>query len=215
MVAVTDSSGNVVEQYHYTAYGKPAILDGQGQEIAASAIGNAYMFTGRRLDTETGLYHYRNRYYSADLGRFVSRDPIGYWGGINLYAYVTSNPLFWMDPYGLQEDLTDAMGDEYFLTRRERADLEGRCRPPEIYPEMMPGDSTTRNLFTGIAEVLFVYPLRAVRAIVKWWFLDPIQEQRQVIQTEILLPSKTEVPVTIIPPSDEPDDNADSQCDGK
>ena len=98
VAAVTDSSGDVVEQYRYTAYGKPTILDGQGQEIATSAIGNAYLFTGRRFDPETGLYYFRNRYYSAELGRFVSRDPIGYRGGMNLYrAYFVPNKV---DPEG-------------------------------------------------------------------------------------------------------------------
>lgn len=98
--AITDSAGTVVEQYRYTAYGKPTILDSQGREIATSAIGNAYLYTGRRLDFETGLYYYRYRYYSAVLGRFVSTDPIGLLGGINLYTYVGDNPLMWMDPVG-------------------------------------------------------------------------------------------------------------------
>ena len=98
VAAVTDSSGDVVEQYRYTPYGKPTILDGQGQEIATSAIGNAYLFTGRRLDPETGMYYYRYRYYSAELGRFVSRDPIGYVDGMNLYrGYFVPNML---DPSG-------------------------------------------------------------------------------------------------------------------
>ncbi|MCE5312510.1 MAG: RHS repeat-associated core domain-containing protein [Nitrospiraceae bacterium] len=35
-----------------------------------------YAFTGREFDQETGLYYYRNRYYDANTGRFVSKDPI-------------------------------------------------------------------------------------------------------------------------------------------
>ena len=65
-------------------------------------IANPYTFTGRRFDEETGLYYYRNRYYHAQLGRFVSRDPIGYEGSEwNLYEYVASNPLVATDPLGL------------------------------------------------------------------------------------------------------------------
>jgi hypothetical protein len=50
------------------------------------------------------------RYYSSDLGRFIARDPIGYEGGINLYAYVESAPTFWIDSLGLDGDEPPAVG---------------------------------------------------------------------------------------------------------
>ncbi len=99
--ALTDSGGNVVERYRYTAYGEPTILDDAGSERARSAVGNPYMFQGRRMDSETGLYYYRNRYYSATLGRFVTRDPMGYFEGYNLYEYVNTRPNLRPDPMGL------------------------------------------------------------------------------------------------------------------
>jgi len=43
----------------------------------------------------------RNRYYSPALGRFISKDPIGFNGGMNLYGYVANNPLIYTDPFGL------------------------------------------------------------------------------------------------------------------
>ena len=59
-------------------------------------------FTGRRLDDETGLFYYRNRYYHAQLGRFVTRDPTGYGGSQwNLYEYVGGRPVARVDPTGL------------------------------------------------------------------------------------------------------------------
>ena len=70
----------VVERYVYTPYGKATVLDpnfatdGDG----VSDYTNTTLYTGRALDAATGLYYYRARYYSADLGRFVSRDPFGY-----------------------------------------------------------------------------------------------------------------------------------------
>ncbi len=57
--------------------------------------------TARERDKESGLYFYRARYYDARLGRFVSADPIGLAGGINLYAYVGNNPIVFYDPMGL------------------------------------------------------------------------------------------------------------------
>ena len=58
-----------------------------------------YTYTGREYDSETGLYYYRSRYYDAKIGRFLREDPI--WD-TNRYAYVYSNPLNLVDPYGLR-----------------------------------------------------------------------------------------------------------------
>ena len=57
-------------------------------------------FQGQYLDRETGLHYNTFRYYDADIGRFVSPDPIGLEGGINLGSY-SPNPMGWIDPWGL------------------------------------------------------------------------------------------------------------------
>ncbi len=103
VAALTEASGAVVERYAYSAYGKPLFLDANANLLdpQASTIGNPYLFTGRRLDEETGLYYYRARMYDAELGRFVSRDPIGYRAGdVSLYRYAGGNSLLWLDPEG-------------------------------------------------------------------------------------------------------------------
>jgi len=57
-------------------------------------------FQGQYFDEETGLHYNRFRYYDPDCGRFISQDPIGLYGGNNLYQYAP-NPVDWIDPEGL------------------------------------------------------------------------------------------------------------------
>ena len=105
----TDTYASIVERYEYSAFGETTVCDGSGTPRTPnqSAYGNSYMFTGRRYDPETatatqhGLYYYRARIYSPDLGRFLQPDPIGYSDGMNMYAYVGNNPLNFIDPSGL------------------------------------------------------------------------------------------------------------------
>ncbi|ECA8972391.1 RHS repeat-associated core domain-containing protein [Salmonella enterica subsp. enterica serovar Omuna] len=55
---------------------------------------------GQYFDEETGLHYNLFRYYAPECGRFISQDPIGLRGGLNLYQYAP-NPLSWVDPLGL------------------------------------------------------------------------------------------------------------------
>jgi len=71
VVALSDNSGDVVERYEYDVFGMPTIRDANNSVVSVSSVANPYYFTGRRLDTETGLYYYRARYYMPGLGRFL------------------------------------------------------------------------------------------------------------------------------------------------
>jgi len=101
---VNASNGSVVERYVYDPYGAVTFLDGgwNAYGTQATLYGNDYLFTGRRFDGETKLMYYRARYYDNSLGRFVNRDPIGYEGGLNTYAYVGGSPTDRVDPSGLR-----------------------------------------------------------------------------------------------------------------
>ena len=94
VTAITDSSGNVVQNYEYDTFGK--IVNQTG------SVENSYTYTGREWNAESGLYFYRARYYDPTIGRFINADPIGFAGGdVNFYVYVQNNPVNWNDPVGL------------------------------------------------------------------------------------------------------------------
>ncbi|MDD5745636.1 MAG: RHS repeat-associated core domain-containing protein [Candidatus Omnitrophica bacterium] len=93
VTALTDGFANKVVSYEYDVYG--ALTKTVG------TIDNQILFTGRWLDSDTNLYYYRARWYDSEAGRFVSRDPIGVMGGVNLYGYCLNNSIKFNDPKGL------------------------------------------------------------------------------------------------------------------
>lgn len=103
VTAVVNSDGQAVERYVYSAYGKAAIHTPDWSTTrVTSLVDNTTLYTGRELDLATGLYYYRARYCSPELGRFISRDPMGYWAGdMNLCRYVGNSPANRTDPLGL------------------------------------------------------------------------------------------------------------------
>lgn len=94
-LALTDTNGNRVAQYAYGPNGESWGYTGTVQTV--------YTFIGGQgVYHETAdLYHMKARYYSAEYKRFLSSDPIGIQGGLNLYIYGRDNPLAFVDPLGL------------------------------------------------------------------------------------------------------------------
>jgi RHS repeat-associated protein len=103
----TDGTGQVLEAYEYTAYGERTIRAPDGTVRPGSSIGMPFGFQGHPQDSETGLVYMRNRWYKPEIGRFISQDPIGWAGGLNLYAFVGGAPLLFTDPFGLAPQRLD------------------------------------------------------------------------------------------------------------
>jgi len=90
---VIGSSGtNVVARYDYDPYGRRTLVS--GSDIAD------FGFTGHFVHKPSGLHLAMYRAYDANLGRWLSRDPIEERGGLNLYGYVSNSPINFIDPDG-------------------------------------------------------------------------------------------------------------------
>ncbi len=147
--------------YHNDVSGMPRELTGVGGEITwwaeYRAWGNTLRvehiatrtgepvyqplrYQGQYFDAETGLHYNRFRYYDPDAGRFISQDPIGLAGGINLYQYAP-NPLSWIDPFGLKCNKLNSRIKESDRLVKE-AEITGRSHQSSI-------DRLTEQLAAG------------------------------------------------------------------
>ncbi len=143
IVALSNDNAQVVETYRYDPYGKVTIFNPDGNTIPESQVTNPYFFTGREWDPETDLHDLRARVYSEKLGRFFQRDPIGYWGGVNLFGYTANDPINFSDPLGLfyfgkrrLPDMPETEGDVFdklnIESKHEHGFFEDSKRPGDV-----------------------------------------------------------------------------------
>jgi RHS repeat-associated protein len=121
--AFTDDSGNVVGREFYEPF---------GASTTSGTVG-LFGYTGQ-LQINASVYYYRARFYDSVTGRFLSEDPLGIAGGMNMYAYVGGNPISFVDPLGLLDYPT----------------LVRNYPLPSVYPTSpVPGQTTIWNLIGG------------------------------------------------------------------
>ena len=80
---------------------------GEAHIHPSSSVVNNIRLPGQYYDSETGLHYNYHRYYDPRTGRYLTPDPVGLQGGLNLFAYVGNNPTGYVDPSGLQSVVTD------------------------------------------------------------------------------------------------------------
>jgi RHS repeat-associated protein len=111
--ALVSESAEVVAKYDYTPFGK---LITRCLTSNARSLKNSVFFSSEYYDEETGLVYYNWRYYNPELGRWISQDPIGERGGLNLYGMVNNNPVGNWDHLGTisSSEITEIKFEEGF-----------------------------------------------------------------------------------------------------
>lgn len=100
---VTDSVGAMKARYDYDAWGNESVVAGN--------MNIDFGFTGHYYHQPSRVNLTMYRAYSAALARWLSRDPIGEQGGLNLYGYVRNEPLCYADPLGLWQATVGGGGE--------------------------------------------------------------------------------------------------------
>jgi len=105
---MTSANGAVVWSAKYESFGQAVVEVG--------TVVNNFRFPGQYFDTESGLNYNYHRYYDSELGRYLRRDPIGIGGGINLFNYVSMDPINKSDIMGLCPCNSDCKTGMYSFT---------------------------------------------------------------------------------------------------
>jgi RHS repeat-associated protein len=123
------------------------------------------ILAGQYFDTETGLHYNYHRYYDPGTGRYLTPDPIGLTGGINLYTYVQNNPVNAIDSYGLAKwrgYLTVTSGGEIFgggiLIGAFESEAEDGKKATVVVMGAMAGVTAGIPVSTTTGEVTLVTP---------------------------------------------------------
>jgi RHS repeat-associated protein len=129
---LTDAAGKVVGTYTYDPYGRAVSHTGSAT--------TALRYDGQYIDTETGLYYLRARFYDPNTAQFITRDPL-YAISRSAYGYVDGGPLDGSDPTGLW----CALGHNG----------DGSCRGSGLVQKAaaaVPGGQTLDNALTGVVS---------------------------------------------------------------
>lgn len=124
-VRMHDDCGRVVWEARYGPLGKV-------ESIATNLIEQPIRLQGQIFDWESGLNYNRHRYFEPNAGVFISRDPIGLAGGVNLYQF-SPNSFRWADPTGLKKNGGKKNNDDQEYMNGARATIVIGNGVPQVY----------------------------------------------------------------------------------
>lgn len=100
VMAVLDNTEAIQAAYRYDTFGNLKVKTG--------TLNQPFQFSTKRYDEQTGLSYYGYRFYNPAIGSWMTRDPLGEAGGINLYGFVQNNPVNFVDHWGLSQAASNA-----------------------------------------------------------------------------------------------------------
>ena len=146
VTAYIDESGNTVAQYTYDAFGNTISQSG------ALADAFPFRFSTRYFDAETGFYYYGLRHYSPKWGRWISRDPIGGDGGLNLYAFCANDPVNRFDVMGLIP-LSNSVKQSLYDFISKNANIQGNVSKRLLHHYMFDNGETFLLTLSDVREI--------------------------------------------------------------
>jgi RHS repeat-associated protein len=132
---VTDAAGEKVWEGEYTTNGE--LLT---EKSFSADYEGEHWWGSKRQDEESGLYYFANRYYLAEIARFISVDPV--LDGMNWYSYGNNNSLRFIDPSGLLSDpvtttTTTAKVIDGFVKYGQYIENQFISAPPIVSPQKL------------------------------------------------------------------------------
>ena len=143
--------------------GKRMVYDSNYVVKASGSDYTSVGFTGQRTDVlDSGnkdLSYYKNRWYDAETGRFISHDPLGYLADINMYQYVRSNSIILTDSLGLwderiHKELTGMLADNAGFGNCLDDIMRGANLPDEDWRQ--PINATLNYYFASLYNLLHI-----------------------------------------------------------
>jgi len=180
-----DDQAQIISYEEYTPYGSTAYQAVRNQ----TETPKRYRYTGKERDEESGLYYHGARYYAPWLGRWMSADPIMLGDGINVFSYVSDNPIRKTDTAGFSG--ADGGTHSTGLQAQEEPAWEGssilvkseHLRSPEVWTDksMLPLDDFKHMRFTESGYLQIDMNYKSPKDPFKWEMLKSLVGSKEPV----------------------------------